>query len=152
MTILAVYTHTNLVSHDWRRLADFYVQAFGCLLLQPERDLKGDALEKGTGVPGAHITGAHLRLPGHGDSGPTLELFSYDTLSEEGEKRINRPGWCHIAFRVENVPEAVREATTLGASLVGSVVTTPVGTDKSVTWCYMTDPEGNIFELQTAIQ
>lgn len=152
MTIRAVYTHTNLIARDWRKLADFYIQVFGCVLLLPERDLKGTAVDNGTGISGAHITGAHLRLPGYGNDGPTLELFSYDSLSDEGVKRINRPGWSHIAFRVNDVPDAVREATSHGAALIGEVVTTAVDKDKSVTWCYMTDPEGNIFELQTAIQ
>ncbi len=152
MTISATYTHTNLIARDWRKLADFYTQAFGCVLVPPERDLQGEPLEKGTGVPQAHITGAHLRLPGYGDSGPTIEIFSYNHLSDEGFRRVNRPGWSHLAFRVENVPEAVEEVKALGGALVGEIVTTPVGTDKSITWCYMTDPEGNIVELQTTIR
>lgn len=152
MTISATYTHTNLIARDWRKLADFYIQAFGCVFVPPERDLQGEPLEKGTGVPQAHITGAHLRLPGYGDTGPTIEIFSYNHLSDEGIRRVNRPGWSHLAFRVENVPEAVEEVKALGGALVGEIVTTPVGTDKSITWCYMTDPEGNIVELQTAIR
>lgn len=151
MTIKAVYTHTNLIARDWRGLADFYINAFGCTPVPPERDLQGDAVEKGTAVPGAHLTGMHLRLPGHGDSGPTIEIFSYNRLSEEGEKRVNRPGWSHIAFRVEDVPEAVKFVQALGGKLVSEVVTTKVGADRTITWCYLTDPEGNIFELQTAI-
>jgi predicted enzyme related to lactoylglutathione lyase len=152
MTIKAVYTHTNLIAHDWRKLADFYINAIGCVAVPPERNLKGAAVDKGTGLKDAHITGIHLRLPGHGDTGPTIEVFSYDSLSDAGLKRVNRPGWSHIAFRVDDVAEAVKEVQSLGGKLVGEVVTTPVGTDKSVTWCYMTDPEGNIFELQTAIR
>jgi predicted enzyme related to lactoylglutathione lyase len=152
MTIKATYTHTNLIARDWRKLADFYINAFGCVSVPPERNLKGDAVDKGTSIPGAHITGMHVRLPGHGDSGPTLEIFSYNQLSDEGDKRVNRPGWSHIAFRVEDVPEAVKAVQSLGGELIGEVVTTMVGTDKSVTWCYMTDPEGNIIELQTAIR
>ncbi len=152
MSISAKYTHTNLIARDWRKLADFYTRAFGCELVPPERNLKGEALEKGTGVFQAKIQGAHLRLPGYGDQGPTIELFSYNEFSEEGEKRVNRPGWSHIAFRVEDVPQAVEVLESLGGTLVGEVVSTPVGTDKSITWCYMNDPEGNIVELQTAIR
>jgi len=152
MPIKATYTHTNLIARDWRKLADFYINAFGCIPVPPERNLKGDAIEKGTGVPGAHIIGMHYRLPGHGDSGPTIEIFTYNQFSEEGERRVNRPGWSHIAFRVEDVPEAVKTVQSLGGELIGDVVTTMVGTDKSITWCYMTDPEGNIVELQTAIR
>jgi predicted enzyme related to lactoylglutathione lyase len=152
MTIKATYTHTNLIARDWHKLADFYINAFGCVPVPPERNLKGDAVDKGTGIPGAHITGMHIRLPGHGDSGPTLEIFSYNQISDEGDKRVNRPGWSHIAFRVEDVPEAVKAVQSLGGELIGEMVTTMVGTDKSVTWCYMADPEGNIVELQTAIR
>jgi predicted enzyme related to lactoylglutathione lyase len=152
MTIKAVYTHTNLIARDWRKLADFYINAFGCVPVPPERNLKSEAVDKGTGLQDAHITGMHLRLPGHTDTGPTIEVFSYDRLSDEGSKRVNRPGWSHIAFRVDDVAEAVKEVQSLGGELVGEVVTTPVGTDKSISWCYMTDPEDNIFELQTAIR
>ena len=151
MTIKAIHTHTNLIARDWRKLASFYIDAFGCVPVPPERDLTGEAIDRGTGVPGAHITGIHLRLPGHGESGPTIENFSYNRLSEEGQRRVNRPGWSHLAFRVDNVPEAVKAVQALGGELVGEVVTTMVGLDKSITWCYLTDPEGNIFELQTAI-
>jgi len=152
MSISAKYSHTNLIARDWRKLADFYINSFGCELVPPERDLKGEALEKGTAVPQAQIKGAHLRLPGYGDQGPTIELFSYNIFGEESKKAVNRPGWSHIAFRVDDVPEAVEIVKSLGGALVGEVVTTPVGTDKSIKWCYMIDPEGNIVELQTAIQ
>ena len=152
MTIKATYTHTNLIAHDWHRLADFYTKAFGCVLVPPERNLQGEAIDQGTGVSQAHITGVHLRLPGYGDSGPTIELFSYNQFSDAGIKRVNRPGWSHIAFRVEDVNAAVDEVKSFGGKLVGEVVTTPVGADLSITWCYMTDPEGNIVELQTAVR
>src|SRR5262245_59726127 len=76
----ARYAHTNLIAHDWRRLASFYTDLFGCTLVPPERNYSGADLEAGTGVPGAQLTGAHLRLPGHGDSGPTLEIFHYSIL------------------------------------------------------------------------
>src|SRR5690606_8430548 len=73
------YGHTNLTARDWRRLADFYIAAFGCELVPPERDLSAEWLAKATGIPGAHLRGVHLRLPGHGPTGPTLEIFTYDS-------------------------------------------------------------------------
>jgi predicted enzyme related to lactoylglutathione lyase len=152
MSISAVYTHTNLIARHWRELAVFYQNAFGCEIVPPERDLKGEALEKGTGVNQAHVQGAHLRLPGYGENGPTLEIFSYNEYAEEGIKAVNRPGFSHLAFRVEDVHQAVEVILKHGGKPAGEVVTTKVGTDKSITWCYMTDPEGNIIELQTAIR
>ena len=65
-TLNARYGHTNLVARDWRSLAAFYEEHFGCVPVPPERDYRGPDLEAGTGVPGAALQGAHLRLPGHG--------------------------------------------------------------------------------------
>ena len=74
----AKYVHTNLIARDWKQLADFYTRVFGCALVPPERDLAGKWLDDATSVPNAHLLGAHLRLPGYGGTGPTLEIFQYD--------------------------------------------------------------------------
>ena len=72
----ARYVHTNLIARDWRRLARFYQDVFGCVPVPPERNLSGTEMEAGTGVPGARLQGMHLRLPGTGPDGPTLESSS----------------------------------------------------------------------------
>jgi hypothetical protein len=77
----AKYVHTNLSARDWRKLAAFYTDVFGCTFVPPERDYQGTELDRGTGLTGAHLRGAHFRLPSYGDSGPTLEIYSYDTLA-----------------------------------------------------------------------
>ena len=87
----AAYGHTNLIADDWRSLARFYESLFGCVPVPPERDFKGRDLERGTAIAGAHLTGAHLRLPGHGPEGPTLEIFSYNVLEERPATAVNRP-------------------------------------------------------------
>ncbi len=150
MSINARYLHTNLIAYDWKSLVDFYIRVFGCSIVPPERDISGEALERGTSLPGAHLRGAHIRLPGYADSSPTLEIFRYDTLAEEGKKSVNRPGFAHIAFWVEDVPQARQMVLQNGGSAVGEIVTTLVGNTRRITWCYMADPEGNIIELQTA--
>ena len=38
----AKYVHTNLIAHDWRKLADFYLSVFGCAPVPPERDYLGE--------------------------------------------------------------------------------------------------------------
>ena len=107
----ARYVHTNLIARDWRALADFYESVLGCVPVPPERDFAGKALERGTGIPDAALQGIHLRLPGLGDDGPTLELFSYSTLDDGPPPAVNRPGFAHIAFRVSSVEEARQEVT-----------------------------------------
>jgi predicted enzyme related to lactoylglutathione lyase len=148
MTIRARYGHTNLIAIDWHLLANFYQNLFGCLPIPPERDLHGERLEAGTGIPGAHLRGMHLLLPGYGANGPTLEIFSYAAMADSGEKAVNRPGFAHIAFQVEDVPAARQEVLAAGGKPVGEVVTMQTADGRRVTWCYVTDPEANVIELQ----
>lgn len=149
MTIPAKYVHTNLVAEDWRSLAAFYQQVFGCIPVPPERDFEGDKLSAGTGIPGAHLRGAHLRLPGYGDDGPTLEIFNYNILEPRSQTAVNRPGFGHIAFSVNDVATARNVVLEAGGRAVGEIVTLQTATGAKVTWCYVTDPEGNVVELQS---
>jgi catechol 2,3-dioxygenase-like lactoylglutathione lyase family enzyme len=148
MTISARFVHTNLVAKDWRRLARFYEQVFGCTPVPPERDLSGQWLDDAVGIPGAHIHGIHLRLPGYGDAGPTLEVFQYDPAEEGLPPMANRPGFGHVAFAVDDV-EATRQALlAAGGGELGKVVSVEVTGAGAITFAYLTDPEGNIIEVQ----
>lgn len=149
MAFSAKYTHTNLIAEDWRTLANFYEQIFGCIPVPPERDFQGEALEAGTGIPGAHLRGVHLRLPGHGENGPTLEIFNYNILAGRGEIAVNRPGFGHLAFSVDDIGAARKAVLQAGGRAIGEIVTLQIATGAKVTWCYVTDPEGNLVELQS---
>jgi predicted enzyme related to lactoylglutathione lyase len=143
----ARYVHTNVIAKDWHALADFYIRVFGCVKLDPERDYQSRELDAGTGLSGAHLTGAHLRLPG--TDGPTLEVYQYDALVERPATVINRPGFGHLAFEVDDVRAALAEVRAHGGGTVGEVVTLTTKTGDQVTWVYATDPEGNVIELQS---
>ncbi len=141
------YVHTNVVARDWRRLAEFYRSVFGCEQVGHERDLSGPGIDAGLGVAGGRIRGVHLRLPGYGADGPTLEIFHYEPAIDGSTPSPRRPGWGHLAFQVDDV-EAMRSAVlAAGGGAVGEVVTVRSGTS-DVSWCYVTDPEGNAIELQ----
>ena len=144
----ARFGHVNLTAHDWRRLAAFYTDVFGCIPVPPERDIRSTDLDRATGLTDAHLTGAHLRLPGHGETGPTLELFSYDVIEEHPGAQVDRPGWGHVAFHVPDVPAALEAVAAAGGGRLGEVITTATADGRRVTWVYATDPEGNIVELQ----
>lgn len=145
----ASFAHTNLVARDWRALASFYERVFGCEPLPPQRDLSGPLVDAATSLAGARIRGAHLRLPGFGDGGPTLEIFQYSPEESAPHTAVNRPGFAHIAFRVESVTTAREEVLAAGGGEVGKVVSIPVAGAGVVTFVYVTDPEGNIIELQS---
>jgi len=66
------FGHVSIVARDWRLLSRFYQSVFGCVPVPPRRQLSGAWLEAGTGVEAVALEGEHLRLPGHGPTGPTL--------------------------------------------------------------------------------
>lgn len=142
----ARFIHTNLIARNWRKLAEFYEQVFSCMPLPPERALAGKWLERSTGVPDSQLYGIHVRLPGYGDDGPTLEIFQYNRQEELPAPAVNRPGFAHIAFAVEDV-EAARDAViAAGGGVVDDLVSVNIPGAGRVTFVYATDPEGNIIE------
>ena len=148
MPIRAKYVHTNLIARDWKKLVRFYVEVFGCAPKGPERDMFGAWLDEVTSIRGAHLKGVHLRLPGYGDDGPTLEIFSYDELIESDLPAAHQCGFAHIAFAVEDVDEALQAVIAAGGGVVGRVATTDVQGVGKLCVVYARDPEGNIVELQ----
>ncbi len=88
----AHFAHVNLVARDWRALVSFYTDVFGCVPVPPERDQSGDWLDTATAIPGLEIRGMHLRLPGHGADGPTLEIYGYQPTVDAPMPVPNRAG------------------------------------------------------------
>jgi len=144
----AKYRHANIVARDWRKLAEFYEQVLGCEPVPPERAAVGQWVERVTGVGGAEVHGVHLRLPGCGEDGPTLEIFQYNNEERRAETAINRPGLAHLAFEVDDVEAARDEVVQAGGGCVGEVVTVEISGAGTITLVYVTDPERNIIELQ----
>jgi predicted enzyme related to lactoylglutathione lyase len=142
------YAHTNLVAKDWRRLAAFYQKVLGCVPVPPERDLSGEWVDKTTGIRDAHICGIHLRLPGWGDEGPTLEIFQYGSMPEHPPVKPNTPGFSHIAFSVDDVAASAEAVFMHGGSAVGKLTVREVPGVGMLTVQYVADMEGNIIELQ----
>jgi catechol 2,3-dioxygenase-like lactoylglutathione lyase family enzyme len=117
-------------------------------MVPPERDYRGPDLSAGTGVPEAALRGVHLRLPGGPPDGPTLEIYQYERELEAPRPAANRRGFGHIAFGVKDVAAARSVVLAEGGREVGEIVTLVTSDKRRVTWTYVTDPEGNILELQ----
>src|SRR5436309_14812186 len=148
MPIRAKYVHTNLIAKDWKRLVQFYSDVFGCQPKGPERDLSGNWLDSVNAVPNAYLRCVHLRLPGYGDDGPTLEIFSYDELIEGELPKSNQRGFAHIAFAVDDVDQALKTVIEAGGGVVGEIAEAEVKGVGLLRVVYARDPEGNIVELQ----
>jgi len=142
------YTHVNIVCKDWRALADFYIEVFGCTEKPPERDLRGSWLDDLTGLSQAHIQGVHLALPGYEGDEPSLELFTYDEAVQEMPSAINQVGFAHIAFAVDDVEAYMQQVLKHGGSPVGQTVEAEIALAGRICVVYVRDPEGNIIELQ----
>jgi catechol 2,3-dioxygenase-like lactoylglutathione lyase family enzyme len=143
------FSHTNIAAKDWKRLSDFYINVFNCRIKPPERNLSGDWLDKATGLKKAKLTGVHLLLPGHGDNGPTLEIFTYEDTHECSSIMANYTGFTHIAFEVENVETTLNIALSNGADLLGEVTEKKIENVGILKFVYLRDPEGNIIEIQS---
>jgi catechol 2,3-dioxygenase-like lactoylglutathione lyase family enzyme len=143
------FAHVNIVARDWRGLAQFYRNVFGCIPVLPERNLAGTWLDNLTGLKGASLQGVHLALPGFARGGPTLEIFTYANEPPDAGKAVNRPGLAHTAFRTRNVARLRNAVIRHGGGSVGEIVTTTIEGAGRLTVAYVTDPEGNVIELQT---
>ena len=142
------YVHANIISANWRLLANFYIKVFSCALVPPERHLSGKWLEKGTGVEDAVLHGAHLRLPGYDNSGPTLEIFSYARMEGKLPPTANRQGLSHLAFSVDDVQGTQESVIQHGGHALGEVTVKDVAGVGRLTFVYTADPEDNIIEIQ----
>lgn len=142
------FVHTNIITDNWKKLADFYIKVFGCRPLLPERDLSGNWLDKATTIQNAHLKGIHLALPGYEDNLPTLEIFQYDTNLEKPQPAANRKGFGHIAFKVDNVSDVLALLLANGGSQLGEIVKTEIPKAGIITFVYAKDIDGNIIELQ----
>ncbi len=143
------YAHTNIVSKNWKKLSDFYINVFACTVKPPVRRLTGQWLDRATGLSKAGLEGVHLLLPGHGDKGPTLEIFSYKDMHSSEPIMANFTGFTHIAFEVDDVDTVLKNALKNGGKLLGKITEKKVDDVGFLTFLYFRDPEGNIVEIQS---
>lgn len=142
------FSHVNIISNDWKKLADFYIKVFECKPKPPERNLSGDWVDQLTDLSNARLQGIHLLLPGYDVDGPTLEIFEYSENITNTGKKINLEGFGHIAFAVEDVKQKLNLLLQNGGSVVGKLIDAEIAGVGKITVVYAKDPEGNIIEIQ----
>ncbi|MFS4446169.1 VOC family protein [Maribacter sp. 2307UL18-2] len=143
------FAHTNIISANWRELANFYMNTFDCKLVPPVRRQSGEWLDQGTGLKNAQLEGVHLLLPGHGNYGPTLEIYQYRSIDEREAVRPNTRGFGHIAFEVDHVEHVLQTLIQNGGQAFGQITEKEVPGVGRITFVYARDPEGNLIELQS---
>ena len=138
----------NIIAKDWRKLADFYQEVFDCEPVSTERDHQGPHTDAVTGIADVLVQGQHLRVPGHGENGPTIEFFTYNEQMPSLPPAINRRGFAHIAFEVKQFDEVRQQILDCCGSDYAEKITIDIPGAGRLTLLYMNDPEGNIVELQ----
>lgn len=143
--------HVSITAKDMTGLREFYEKALGFVVSRPERGFSGDWLGKGTGVPGAGIKRVHLRLPDAGEGGAHLELIEYSGATQDtSPPAADRAGLRHVAFETGSAEELARLRDRIignGGGDLGEISEKEIDGLGTVTFVYMTDPEGNIIEL-----
>lgn len=145
---MITFAHINIITDDWKKLASFYIHVFDCKPIYPERDLKGEWLDKATSLKNAHITGIHLTLPGYKNNLPTLEIFQYNNNLDAPKTFSNRKGLGHIAFRVDDVRGTLNKLIQNGGTQLDDVVEVEIENSGYLTFVYAKDIDGNIIEIQ----
>jgi hypothetical protein len=148
VTFTARHVHISLIPRNWRLLSAFYLDVFGCVPVPPEQDLKGPFFDTGTGISALHLQGMPVHLPGYADSGPTLDKFSCSPQVDPPELFLNRPGFDHNTFLVENVTAARDLVLTDSDTSAGAVITSTIADESRFPSCCVRDSEGNDSELQ----
>jgi catechol 2,3-dioxygenase-like lactoylglutathione lyase family enzyme len=143
------YSHTNLIAKNVPLMIAFYRDVLGCRSIGQTRDLSGSWVDRLTGIPGAHIFGEHLALPGFEEGGPTLEIFGYDAVVSNTAPSVNASGFTHLAFAVDDVSAVLQSVLSHGGGQVGDLVVNRYPDGRTITVVYARDPEGNILELQS---
>ena len=142
------FAHTNIAARDWKKLSEFYINVFECKVKPPQRDLKGEWLDKAIGIKNARQVGVHLSLPGY-ENPPTLEIFSYDEFIDTVPMMANQIGFTHIAFEVDNVDKILEKALNNGGTILGEVIENKIEGVGILKFTYLRDIEGNIIEIQS---
>ena len=142
------YAHVNIIAENWKLLCDFYQDVFDCEPVSSERDHHGKQTDALTGMSEVRIRGRHMRVPGHGENGPTIEIFTFSENAPDQPRHLNRPGYAHLAFEVDDIDAKRTQIKKFGGDDYGALVTIDIAGAGKLTLLYMTDPESNIVELQ----
>lgn len=138
------FDQVKFLARDAGALASFYEEALGCEIVVPPQDVD-DAMSRAVGVPDAVVKLTVLRLPGRGEHGPVLELYSVN--GDRPPDWHYQPGQGQLAFEVEDLEQAMGRVGGAGGQKLGDLVEWESPSGARARFVYMQDPEGNIIDL-----
>ena len=136
--------HTSYTVSSLERSLEFYVGLLGCEVLW-QREITDQYFRDIAGFPDCVVKLAHLRIP---SSTHKLELVEYVTpRGVPANVRTNNAGSSHLAFLVDDLPEAYEELHAKGVKFRSPPIEITAGANKGGWGAYMEDPDGITMEL-----
>ena len=140
------FLHIGLTVSDFDRTVEFYSKYFGFELEFKRRFPDGFFAAKESLYrlgEGNDATFGFIRSP----DGIAMELFQFDKMLDPELHIWNRPGFHHIALKVDDVIAKCKELEADGVELFFQPDHMGDPADNKY-WVFFKDPDGNMIELQ----
>jgi glyoxylase I family protein len=135
--------HTGITVSNLERSLAFWRDVLG-FELSHRAHHTGELASEATGVPGAEISIAVLKAPGH-----KIELLEY--LAPPGRKHVDLTacdvGSVHVAFTVDNLDAVLSVIAASGWKAAGKPQTLKSGPNAGKRVIYVRDPDGTTIEF-----
>ena len=141
--IIAAADHTGITVANLERSLAFWRDVLG-FEFSHRTHHTGDLAAEVTGVPGAELTLAVLKAPGH-----KIELLEYHAPADRTRANF-RPcdiGSMHVAFTVDNLDAVLDRIAASGWKAAGHPQTLQSGPNAGKRVVYVRDPDGTTIEF-----
>ncbi len=135
--------HTGITVTNLERSVAFWQDVLG-FELSHRAHHTGELASEVTGVPGAEISIAVLKVPGH-----KIELLEYHAPTNRKRAGL-RPcdvGSVHVALTVDNLDAVLRAIASPGWKAAGKPQTLETGPNAGKRVVYVRDPDGTTIEF-----
>jgi catechol 2,3-dioxygenase-like lactoylglutathione lyase family enzyme len=135
--------HTSLTVSNLDRSIAFFRDCLG-FEVTSKAPREAPLTERVTGIPGASITVAYVRGPGH-----SLELIEFHGPASKGKvkSRACDTGTFHVAYDVDDLDAALAAVKQYDVLPVAAPITVDGGPNKGARIAFVRDPDGIMLEL-----
>lgn len=136
--------HTGITVSNLERSLAFWRDVLG-FELSHQTHQAGELAAQITGVPGAELSLAVVKAPGH-----KIELLEYHAPNDSKKTNPLQPcdvGFVHVALTVDNLDAVLERIAVSGWRAAGKPQTLTSGPNAGKRVIYVRDPDGNTIEL-----